>query len=144
MDEEQLSEFAHRWRDGFDTKDPKREACEDYVSFKNLEYMFHNYQDGELWEYFQDDFANWTEDLFKRCSNTFILKLHNTLQSQGVWSKKKSDSRRTTIAEALVSIINEETPTRWTEDDIRDYLETHKPFRSERLNKLSMNMNKGI
>ena len=58
----------------------------------------------DLWEQYQEDFADFTEAIFKACDFAVIYNLQTLLRYQGVWVKK---DKRVTIARSLYNTIHE-------------------------------------
>ena len=72
-------------------------------------------QDDDLWESFRENFEGHTEDDFKIPSNTQIRKFRELLRKQGVWVLKNP---KVSVAKSLFNTLQEEIPTRWTEDEV--------------------------
>ena len=91
--------------------------------------------DDDLWEQYQEDFADFTEAIFKACNPVTIRNLRTLLCDQGVWVER---NKRVTIAQALYNTIHEEDQTEWTKEEILDQVDTiNKLFASFKLNKIA-------
>lgn len=73
-----------------------------------------------LWEYFTEDFADWTEEQFRIFGNPIVRWLRDFLRSRGVWVYIDRGRERITMAAALAATLAETEPTKWTEEEIRD------------------------
>ncbi len=72
--------------------------------------------DDSLWEQFQKDFEEWTENDFKSdVFNTRLRHLRNFLRRRDVWVSR---DKNTTIAKSLYATLQEESPTKWTEEEM--------------------------
>jgi len=60
----------------------------DYISFKILKYKYFKLINNDLWEQYQEDFADFIEAIFKACNPITIRKLQTLLRNQGVWVKR--------------------------------------------------------
>ena len=56
----------------------------------------------DLWEQYQEDFADFTETIFKACNPVTIRKLRTLLRDQGVWVEK---DKQVTIIRSLYNIL---------------------------------------
>ena len=79
-----------------------------YIKFKVLEYEYFKLMNVDLWEQYQEDFADFTEATFKACDFAVIYNLQALLRYQGVWVKK---DKRATIAQSLYDIVCEKDQT---------------------------------
>ena len=59
----------------------------------------------DLWEQYQEDFADFMEAILKACNPTAIHNLWTLLRYQGVWVEK---DKRVTVARSLYNTIQEE------------------------------------
>jgi len=71
----------------------------------------------DLWEQYQEDFADFTEAIFKACNPTTICNLRTLLYNQGVWVKR---NKQVTVTQSLYNIIHEKDQTEWTKEEILD------------------------
>ena len=83
----------------------------------------------DLQEQYQEDFADFTEDIFKTCDCIATYNLRTLLRYQGVWVDK-----RVTIAQSLYNILCEEDQIEWTKEEVLDYINTNRFFASCKLN----------
>jgi hypothetical protein len=126
----QVSEGQKKWRQGVDVTSTN--DVNDYISFKILEYRYFELMNDDLWEQYQEDFADFTEAIFKECNPTTIRNLRTLLRNQGVWVKR---NKWVTVARSLYNIIYEEERTEWTKEEILDkYNTTKELFASSKLN----------
>jgi len=82
----QVSEGQKKWRQGVDVTSIN--DVNDYISFKILEYKHFKLINNDLWEQYQEDFADFIEAIFKACNPTTIRKLRTHLRNQGVWVER--------------------------------------------------------
>jgi DNA-binding cell septation regulator SpoVG len=86
----------------------------------------------DLWEQYQEDFADFTEAIFKVCNPITIRNLRTLLCNQGIWVER---NKRVTVAQSLYNIIHEKDQTEWTKEEILDqFQETKELFASSKLN----------
>ena len=78
---------------------------------------FQDFQDDDLWETFREEFEGFTEEDFRRRTTIQLRKLRALLRRQGVWVMK---DKRVTIAKSLFATLQEDKPTPWTEDEVKD------------------------
>ena len=57
----------------------------DYIKFKIFKYGHYKLLNDDLWEQYKEDFADFTETVFKACSLITIRSLQTLLRNQGVW-----------------------------------------------------------
>jgi hypothetical protein len=126
----QVDEGQEKWRQGVDlTSIPD---VNNYIKFKVLEYEYFKLMNVDLWEQYQEDFADFTEAIFKACNPTTIRNLRTLLRNQGVWVER---NKRVTVAQSLYNTIHEKDQTEWTKEEILDqFQETKELFASSKLN----------
>ena len=59
----QVSEGQKKWSQGVDLT--STDDVNNYIEFKILEYGHYNFMNDDLWEQYQEDFADFTEAIFK-------------------------------------------------------------------------------
>ena len=69
----QVSEGQRKWSQGVDLTSTT--DVNNYINFKILEYGHHKLLNDDLWEQYKEDFADFTEAIFKACSLITIRKL---------------------------------------------------------------------
>ena len=79
----------------------------DYVKLKILEYEDTQITGQDLWVAFKEDFGDFTEEHFAKCSPAYIGKLRKHLRSHGVWVQ---NSVRINIVKSLFNTIREQDP----------------------------------
>ena len=84
-----------------------------------------------IWEQYQEDFADFTEATFKACNLAVIYNLQTILRHKGVWVEK---DKRVTIARSLYNTIHEKDQTEWTKEEVLDHINTNRFFASCKLN----------
>ena len=75
--EQKVKEGQKKWGRGIDI-DPDNiyiKDINDFVQFKTLKYKVYDFKDDELWEAYKEDFQNFTLQIFKNCTQTYIKKL---------------------------------------------------------------------
>ena len=86
----------------------------------------------DMWEQYKEDFADFTEAVFKACKLTTLRNLRTLLRNQGVWVEK---AKRATIARSLYNTLCEEDQAEWTKEEILDeYNITKELFACPKLN----------
>ena len=128
----QIDEGQEKWSQGVDLMSTT--DVNDYIQFKLLEYGHYKLLNDDLWEQYKEDFADFTEAIFKTCNLAAICNLRTLLRNQGVWVKK---DRRVTIAQSLHDTLREEDQTEWTKEQILDHIKTNGLFASFKLNRIS-------
>ena len=78
-----------------------------------------------MWEQYQEDFADFTETIFKTCDRIATYNLRTLLRHKGVWVDK-----RVTIAQSLYDTLCEEDQTEWTKEEVLDHINTYGFFTS--------------
>jgi hypothetical protein len=71
--------------------------------------------DNDLWNSFRTEFAEWIDEDFKLSTITCQKKFRAYLRSRDIWVMKYE---RKTIANSLHDVIQKETETSWTEEEI--------------------------
>ena len=105
-----------------------------YIKFKILEYGYFKLINNDLQEQYKEDFADFTEAIFKAYNPIAIHNLQTLLRYQGVWVKR---DKQVTVTQSLYNIIYKEDQTEWTKEEILDYIKTSGLFTSFKLNKIS-------
>ena len=128
----QVEEGQKKWARGINIQsdDIDIRDINDFVRFKTLEYEDANLKDDELWGLYQDDFKDFTVEIFKNCNQTRVQKLRTILRTNGVWVQKH---RNTTVPESLFSTIQEADPTDWTISEINEHMAAGGKFNSGRI-----------
>ena len=55
------------------------DGVNDYINFKILRYGYYKLLNDDLWEQYKEDFADFTEAIFKACNPTTIRNLRTLL-----------------------------------------------------------------
>ena len=69
----QVDEGQDKWRQGVNLTSIT--DVNDYIKFKILEYRYFKLMNNDLWEQYQEDFADFTEAIFKTCDRIAIYNL---------------------------------------------------------------------
>ena len=96
----QIDNGQKKWRQGPDLTSAN--DINDYVKFKTLKYAYYKFTNDDLWEQYKEDFAGFTEAIFKTCN---ICKLRILLRDQGVWVAR---NRQITTARSLYNTLCKE------------------------------------
>ena len=104
----------------------------DYIKFKVIKYGHYNFLNDDIWEQYQEDFADFMEAAFKACDRIALYNLRTLLRHQGVWVNKQ-----VTIAQSLYDTLCEEDQTEWTKEEILDHINTNGFFTAFNLNRIS-------
>src|SRR6266487_2945320 len=87
-------------RQELDLMNPKSVA--EYIKAKQAKYKECDLMDSDLWEQFKEDFADFTEQIFKDYDQPTIRKLRSFLRTRGTNTAK---DKHITVACSLVKII---------------------------------------
>ena len=75
----QVNKSQEKWRQGVDlTSIPD---VNNYIKFKVLKYEYFKLMNVNLWEQYQEDFADFIEAIFKACNPTTIYNLQTLLHN---------------------------------------------------------------
>ena len=69
----QIKEGQKKWSQGVDLT--STDDVNDYVEFKILEYRHYNFMNDDMWEQYKEDFADFTEAVFKACKLAALCNL---------------------------------------------------------------------
>ena len=97
----QVSEGQKKWSQGADLTSINN--VDDYIKFKVIKYGHYNFTNDDMWEQYQEDFADFIEAIFKACDYIAIYNLWTLLRHQGVWVNKQ-----VTITQSLYDTLCEE------------------------------------
>ena len=78
----QVSKGQKKWSQGVDLTSIS--DVNDYIKFKVLKYRHYKLTNDDLWEQYKEDFADFTETIFKACNLAAIYNLRTLLRHQGV------------------------------------------------------------
>ncbi|RKF64514.1 hypothetical protein GcM3_131021, partial [Golovinomyces cichoracearum] len=92
-----------------------------FIARKLRWYVENNYMGGQLWENYQDDFEDWSIDMFKDCEKEVIHCLRDTLARRGVYIPRGSDRRK--LFYKLFEILKENELHKWTKEEIQTQIE---------------------
>jgi hypothetical protein len=90
--------------------------ADQFIQTKVTEWKNWDFENKDLWEQFRDDFEGWTETTFKEATIDALRVLRAYLRERGVWVMKHE---RKTIAKSLYDVLQKETETFWTEEEIK-------------------------
>jgi len=74
----QVSEGQKKWSQGVDLTSTN--DVNDYIKFKVIEYGHYNFINDDMWEQYQEDFADFTEAIFKTCDRIATYNLRTLLR----------------------------------------------------------------
>jgi len=100
----QISEGQKKWSQGVDLT--STDGVNDYINFKILKYGHYKLLNNDPWEQYKEDFADFTEAIFKTYNCIATYNLRTLLRYQGVWVNK-----RVTITQSLYNTLCEEDQT---------------------------------
>ena len=106
----------------------------DYIKFKILEYEHFKFINNNLQKQYKEDFADFTEAIFKTCNLTNIYNLQTLLHSQGVQVKR---DRQFYVSQSLYNTLCKEDLTEQTKEEIQEQIRATRPFTSFKLNRIS-------
>jgi hypothetical protein len=120
------------WANGITlTNETTAEDITNYIDFKINEYTKYNFKDKSLWESYQEDFDNFTVQIFKDANRSAIKRLKQLLRRNGVWVfNKKSKS----VPQALDDVAHEDDRTEWSDEEIQLFIKNEGPFNSYAIN----------
>ena len=75
----QVSEGQKKWSQGVDLT--SIDNVNDYIKFKILEYRHYNFINNDIWEQYKEDFADFTEAVFKACKLIALYNLQTLLHN---------------------------------------------------------------
>ena len=108
-----MAELLKKWEFGIDELSlTKGEHLNSYVEAKLQEYQLYNSQDSKLWEIFQDDFKDFTEQHFSTIKLRNKQRLRDSLRSRGVYVP--SYTKTQPLGATLFEIAQEEDQHQWT------------------------------
>ena len=119
-----------RWGKPFDVNNEKNHTSKivtGYILYRLTLYQAEEYDDYNLWTCFQEDFQDWTKEIFALGDADDVRKLRNHLRAYGVFVSK--DGKR--IAENLANAVIETEYHEWTEEEANDQLKIFKIFHSQ-------------
>jgi hypothetical protein len=97
-----------------------------HILYRMLFYKKRAYEDGQLWEYFKEDFEGWTTEIFALANTDLRRDLRNYLRDHGVFVVK--DGKK--IAERLADVVKNEEYHEWTDEEIKLQMSTSNTFNS--------------
>jgi hypothetical protein len=74
--------------------------------------------DDSLWDVYKDDFKTFNEEAFTKANRRFVAELRASLRCGGVFVAQPD--KKTTVAQTMINVINEEEQHEWTPQDIKD------------------------
>ena len=93
----------------------------EYVKWCTMAYEVEKWRDNRLWEAYQVNFANFTEEAFRKASQFYVTKLKNFLRDNGVYVEM---SRRVKMTEGLYNTAQEEEQATWPPDELQKEIES--------------------
>ena len=108
-------------------KNHTTKAVTEYILYRLTFYQAEEYDNYNLWTWFQEDFQDWTKKIFTLKNTNDRRKLRNHLRAYDVFVLK--DKRR--ITKNLASITNASEYHEWTEKKITEELKISKIFHSQ-------------
>jgi hypothetical protein len=109
------------WCESFDPENPehlKEKIINGYITCMLVGYRAGNRKNQRLWQIFHEDFEGFTYDIFKIAHRLALRDLREELVNKGVWVKTAKGA--TSYARVLQECLDEETPHKWTEAEIRE------------------------
>jgi hypothetical protein len=74
----QINEGQKKWSQGVDLTSTN--DVNDYIKFKVFEYGHYKLTNDDLWEQYKEDFADFTEAIFKTCDRIATYNLRTLLR----------------------------------------------------------------
>ena len=107
-----------RWRNGIDAQTATDEDLTDFILFKLWEYNDCKAMDDGLWSFFQNDFEAFSVDTLSKVHIKHLRNIYTFLRRGGVYVRTKE--KRTTYAQLLFEITQEEHQHLWTQENIKE------------------------
>ncbi|RKF76964.1 hypothetical protein GcC1_067027 [Golovinomyces cichoracearum] len=107
-----------------DPNDLKERVINGYILHNKLWYEKGDYQNHYLWEYFREDFANWTTEIFDIGDTKIRRDFRNFLVQRGVYIPRKGGE----IAEKLSHLVQDDNYHELTNKEVADFMNSSKIF----------------
>ncbi len=104
--------------------------ADQFIQTKVTKWKNWDFKDKDLWEQFQNDFAEWTKRTFNSATVDVLRALRTYLRKHGVWI-----STHETMTKSLFYVLQKETETPWIEEEIKRCILTEH-FTSNRIERL--------
>ena len=98
-----------------------------YIAWQLSVYKSRRYRDFNLWEAFVEDFEGFEKSTFDIADRTWVRDLRNHLRANGVFVYKQA---RLSIATQLCKVLAEDSPHKWTQEEINEQVESDEGFNS--------------
>lgn len=119
-----------KWGKEFDIESDSEDkiAINTYIAYRKNYYTQAGYRDLQLWEYFKEDFQEWTEKIWGAADKDIRSNFRDYLRGNGVNIIKQ----RGAIAPRLYEAAQLDQEPVWTEADIKSQQELRSPWNSWR------------
>jgi hypothetical protein len=98
-----------------------------YIAWQLSVYKSRRYRDFNLWEAFVEDFEGFEKSTFDIADRTWVRDLRNHLRANGVFVYKQA---RLSITTQLCKVLAEDSPHKWTQEEINEQVESDEGFNS--------------
>jgi hypothetical protein len=115
--QQQWDQRIRKWASGLGTEEISSKNIDEYIDTKLYEYRRDKRRDQLLWEMYQEDFADFTPDMFKKAQRSKVYDLRRHLRCAGVFIP--NNNKRISVAQSLCDAAREEEQHEWTDEDIR-------------------------
>ena len=108
---------TEKWKTGIDATATDIKEVEAFIDWRLSIYKKKGWKRFDLWESFVDDFESFTRDILDNLGKDQLKKIRDYLCANGVYVRKEA---RKSIADGLLGVIHEPTPSKWPTDDPTD------------------------
>jgi hypothetical protein len=120
IEEEKVTQGDYdKYRDGIDLATATPDEIYTYIKVRRHIWIKYGMCDRNLWECFQEDYAQFSKEDFGKVSLAGLRKLRKTLRCGGVYIPNASNSSYT-IANTLYEVCHQQTMHKWSEADIEE------------------------
>jgi hypothetical protein len=102
---------------------------DNHIALSILRYRSRGYTDFDLWEEFRESFEGWTIEILETAHRIALKELRTYLVTHGVWVRKQVGS--ISFAKTLQDVIDNDVRHEWTEEEIREVIDSGKEFHSK-------------
>ena len=119
---ERIAKYSY----GIDLETATNVNLTEYVETKMHLYTQDNLTDSSLWTVFQEDFKDFTPELFTRVRSNTRMRIREYLVKRGVYVVKQD--KRYSLGKVLTDVANKEEFHEWTDEEIGLALNDIKPM----------------
>src|SRR6516162_6169280 len=105
---------TEKWETGINATTTDIKEVKAFVDWRLSIYKENGWKGFDLWESFVDDFETFTRDILDNLGKDRLKRIRDYLRDNGVYIQKEA---RKSIADGLLGVIHEPTPSKWPTDD---------------------------